>query len=158
MLRLATIFIVLGLLAACSINPFRGSSGARVVGESQYCGTSSQDSDAHYFADSSVFEDWLDYRSISEFKPSMAVNGGIIIVEMGQRPTGGYSIKLDRSKTKVQGNTLTLSMEWKAPRLDAAVSQALIASCVAIRPPAGNYSRIRVVDQLGNVRGEAAVR
>jgi len=158
MTRLLTTTVLLLLIAGCSINPFRGASGAQVIGESEYCGTSSQDSAAQYFADASSFGDWIDYRSVSEFKPSMAVNGGVIIVEMGQRPTGGYNIKRDRKQTKVVGDTLTLSMVWNAPRLDAAVSQALIASCVAIRPPKGNYSHIRVVDQLGNVRGETVVR
>ncbi|MES1926940.1 protease complex subunit PrcB family protein [Salinisphaera sp. T31B1] len=158
MTRLLITTVLLTLIAGCSLNPFRGASGAQVIGESQYCGTASQDSAAHYFADASSFGDWIDYRSISEFKPSMAVNGGVIVVEMGQRPTGGYNIKLDRKDTKIANDTLTLSMVWNAPRLDAAVSQALIASCVAIRPPKGNYSRVRVVDQLGNLRGQASVR
>jgi len=158
MTRLLLPICLLLLVTGCAVNPFRGASGAQVIGESQYCGTSSQDSAAQYFGDASTFGDWLAYRSISEFKPSMAVNGGVIVVEMGQRPTGGYNIKLDRKNTKIQNDTLTLAMEWNAPRLDAAVSQALIASCVAIRPPKGDYSHIRVVDQLGNLRGEAAIR
>lgn len=157
MTRLLMTTGLLLLITGCSINPFRGASGAQMIGESEYCGTSSQDSAAHYFANASSFGDWIEYRSINEFKPSMAVNGGVVIVEMGQRPTGGYNIKLDRKQTKVVGDTLTLSMKWNAPRLDAAVGQALIASCVAIRPPKGDYRQIQVVDQLGNVRGQASL-
>lgn len=158
MMRLLVTAAVLTMLAACSLGSTRGAQSAAVTGESQYCGTSSQDSQVHYFADVGAFSDWIEYRSISDFEPALAADGGAIVVEMGQRPTGGYNIKLDRSKTAIENGTLTLGLTWNAPRLDAAVSQALIASCVVIRPPQGEYSRIRAVDQLGNLRGQTSLR
>lgn len=159
MFRVFLLGTVMCLLAACSLNPMRGGGqNVKIVGESDYCGTSSQDSNALYFADADAFGDWIAYRSITEFKPSMARDNGVLVVEMGQRPTGGYNIKVDRGKTHIDNGTLTLGMEWNAPRLDAAVSQALIASCVAIEPPKGEYQRVQVVDQLGNVRGTARIR
>ena len=145
------------VLAGCALGPGRGGPSAKVIGESQYCGTTSQDSNALYFGNPTEFGNWIDYRSISEFSPSMVAPNGVIVVEMGQRPTGGYSVTLDKNKTAIENDTLTIGMDWKAPRLDAAVSQALIASCVAIRPPAGEYDKVRVVDQLGNLRGEANI-
>ena len=150
--------LLLLVLAGCALGPGRGGTRVDVIGESQYCGTTSQDSDALYFADANAFGNWIDYRSINEFNPGMASPNGVIVVEMGQRPTGGYSVKLDKSRTAIKDDTLTIGMEWNAPRLDAAVSQALIASCVALRPPKGDYSEIRVVDQIDNLRGEASVR
>lgn len=155
MIRFAISVFVVALLAACSLNPLRGGDGARVVGDSLYCGTSSQDSETHYFPDRNTFEDWLEYRNIKDFDASLASNSGILVVELGQRPTSGYNIRLERDKTTVDDDTLKLAMTWDAPRLDAAVGQALTAPCVAIRLPQGEYSRIQVVDQLGNVRGTA---
>lgn len=157
MMRLAVMVVATGMLAACSLNPLHSGDQAEVIDKGTYCGTTSQDSAAHYFATPQALGDWLDYRSITEIKPAIAADGGVIIVEMGQRPTGGYKIELDDSKTKIENDTLTLGMVWSAPRLDAAVSQALIAPCVAIKPPAGQYDRVRIVDQLGNPRGEAKI-
>ena len=154
MYRLLLLSLLLPILAACALGPGRGGAKARVVGESQYCGTASQDSNVLYFPDAATFGDWIDYRGINEFEPDMAKRNGVVVVEMGQRPTGGYNIRLDNDKTAIEGNTLTLGMAWNAPRLDAAVSQALIASCVAIRPPQGSYKTVRVVDQLGKSRGQ----
>ena len=158
MYRLLFSGLALMALAACAMGPSHGGPQAKVIGESQYCGTASQDSNVLYFPDASAFGDWVDYRGINEFDADMASGNGVVIVEMGQRPTGGYNVRLDNSKTAIENGTLTIGMEWNAPRLDAAVSQALIASCVALRPPKGDYSKIRVVDQIDNLRGEASVR
>jgi len=157
MMRLLGAACIVALLAACSLSPTRKGQDARIVDESQYCGTSSQNSEVHYFADRDTFDDWLKYRSIKTFDPALARNGGVIIVDMGQRPTGGYNLKLNRDKSTIKNGTLTLNMTWNAPRLDAAVSQALIAQCVAIKPPTGEYNRVEVVDQLGNPRGQASL-
>jgi len=155
--RLLLLTLLLPVMAACAMGPSRGGVQAKVLGESQYCGTASQDSGALYFADADEFGDWINYRGVNDFNPQMANGNGIVVVEMGQRPTGGYNIKLDNASTAIKGDTLTIGMKWNAPRLHAAVSQALIASCVAIRPPQGEYNRIRVVDQLSNLRGQASV-
>jgi hypothetical protein len=157
MTRSLFLSLLLFALAGCALGPGRGGPKVDVIGESQYCGTTSQDSNALYFANANAFGNWIDYRRIGEFQPGMASPDGVIVVEMGQRPTGGYSVALDKSRTAIENDTLTIGMEWKAPRLEAAVSQALIASCVAIRPPAGEYDTVRVVDQLGNLRGEARI-
>lgn len=157
MYRLLLLSLLLPILAACAAGPGRGVQ-AQVVGESQYCGTASQDSSVRYFPDADAFGNWIDYRNTHDFNAGMAQGNGVVVVEMGQRPTGGYNIRLDNNETTIEDNTLTLGMTWNAPRLDAAVSQALIASCVAIRPPQGEYDTIRVVDQLGDLRGQARVK
>ncbi|WP_353108420.1 protease complex subunit PrcB family protein [Salinisphaera dokdonensis] len=157
MYRLLFSSVLLVTLAACAMGPGRGGPQAKVIGESQYCGTASQDSNVLYFADASAFGDWIDYRGINEFDADMASGNGLVVIEMGQRPTGGYNVQLDKSRTAIENGTLTIGMEWNAPRLDAAVSQALIASCVAVRPPQGDYDTVRVIDQLGKARGETRV-
>ncbi|WP_423823862.1 protease complex subunit PrcB family protein [Salinisphaera sp. SPP-AMP-43] len=110
----------------------------------------------HYFADANDFENWVEYRNISGFDADLA-RDGVLIVEMGQRPTGGYKLILDREKTNIDNNTLNLVMDWHAPRLDAAVGQALTSQCVALNLPKGQYQTVRVVDQLGNLRGRVDV-
>lgn len=146
---------MVALLAGCSTLHLGGGGppGLKIVGNSTYCGTASQASEVHYFATPDAYQNWIDYRNVNGLDAEGAKKRGVVVVEMGQRPTGGYKLKLNRGKTKIQDNTLTLAMDWHAPRLDAAVSQAMITQCLAIRPPRGSYNEIRVVDQIDNSRG-----
>lgn len=146
---------MVAMLAGCSTLHLGGGGppGLKIVGKSTYCGTASQASEVHYFATPDDYQNWIDYRNVKGLNAKGAKERGVVVVEMGQRPTGGYKLKLNGRKTKIKGDTLNLVMDWHAPRLDAAVSQAMITQCVAIRPPVGNYDQIRVVDQIGNSRG-----
>lgn len=152
-MRISVMLIAVLAAAGCSVLHLgQSASGVTVVGKSTYCGTPSQAAEVHYFADADAFQNWIDYRNVSGFNAKMAKKG-LLIVEMGQRPTGGYHLKLDGDKTGIKGDVLDVGMDWHAPRLDAAVSQALIGQCVALQLPQGSYRSIKVVDQLGNVRG-----
>ncbi|MGB7755391.1 MAG: protease complex subunit PrcB family protein [Salinisphaera sp.] len=156
-MRLGLLVIASVTIAGCSALHLGGNaSGVSVVGKSTYCGTPSQASEVHYFADPDAFQNWIGYRNVSGFSPKMARNG-VLIVEMGQRPTGGYDIRLNGKKTGIKNNILTIGMDWHAPRLDAAVSQAMISQCVALHLPQGQYQKVRVVDQLGNLRGSVNI-
>lgn len=157
-MRLGLLMIASVVIAGCSaLHLGQSTSGVTVVGDSTYCGTPSQASEVHYFADPEAFQNWIDYRNVSGFDREMARNG-VLIVEMGQRPTGGYHISLEGKNTGIKNNVLTIAMNWHAPRLDAAVSQALISQCVALNLPPGQYRKVNVVDQLGNSRGAVSVQ
>jgi hypothetical protein len=159
MKRLLVLSLGLPWLAACSLNPMHANADqARVLAKSDYCGTSSQTAAVHYFGDGESFGNWASQRGITEFDGQGIPASGVAVVEMGQRPTGGYNIRLDEENTGADGDTFTLRVRWEAPRLDAAVSQALIAPCLLIQPPPGDYRRIQLVDQLGNTRATARVR
>lgn len=154
-IRLAMCLILVAL-TACSLNPLRRGD-ARVVERSVYCGTTSQQSAAHYFANEPDFAEWIEYRGIMAFDADSIADNGAIVVEMGQRPTGGYDIELMPEATRVENGTLKLGVKWTAPPHYAAISQALTAPCMVITPPKGDYARIVVVDQLGHTRGTARV-
>jgi len=147
---------VVVLLAGCSALHLGagGPPGMKVVGKSNYCGTASQASEVHYFANVDDYQDWIDYRDINDLNAKGAQDRGVVLVEMGQRPTGGYNLRLLSRKTKIKGDTLDMVVDWHAPRLDAAVSQAMSTQCIAVRLPQGSYSNVRVTDQIGNQRGE----
>lgn len=143
-------------LAGCSfmgLNP----GAANVVDRGVYCGTTSQQSAVHYFATQAELARWIDYRGIRAFDADAAADGGVIVVEMGQRMTGGYDMELMPDVTHIEGNTLYLGVRWTAPPHYAAISQALTAPCMVVEPPQGHYDRVVVIDQLGNVRGTAKI-
>ena len=136
--------------------PFTGSRNAtRIVDKALYCGTPSQESEVQYFPDKNAYQNWIDYRQIDGFNAADARQRGILVFEMGQRQTSGFKIKLDPAQTGISKShdTLIVRVDTIAPRQDAAVGQAMTTPCVAIRPAAGSYERIKVVDRLGNTRG-----
>lgn len=95
----------------------------------------------------------MSYRDIGHWHENVPTRG-LVVVEMGQRPTGGYKLTLNRDETRLADNTLIIGMNWHAPRLDAAVSQAMTTQCVAIALPSSSYQNVRIVDQLGQIRGQ----
>lgn len=156
LIQSATVALCAVMLAGCSIIPF--SSGiANVVDRGVYCGTTSQQSAVHYFATKAELARWIDYRGIRAFDADAAAAGGVIVVEMGQRMTGGYEMTLMPDVTHIEGNTLYLGVKWTAPPHYAAISQALTAPCMVIEPPKGQYNQVVVIDQLGNKRGKAEI-
>src|SRR5699024_10018923 len=148
--------IAMAALAGCSFIGFH-PGGPNVVDSAVYCGTTSQQSAVHYFAPEADLSRWIDYRGIREFDADAAADGGAIVVEMGQRMTGGYEMELLPESTHIEGDTLYLGMAWTAPPHYAAISQALTAPCMVIEPPEGQYDRVVVIDQLGNTRGTARI-
>src|SRR5699024_6128049 len=87
-MRWSIIAFMTVLLAACSLNPLRwGDHG--VVARGVYCGTTSQASEAHYFATRDALAEWIDHRDILAFDAGVMTDRGAIVIEMGQRPTGG---------------------------------------------------------------------
>lgn len=143
-------------LAGCSFVGFN-PHGANVVDSAAYCGTTSQKAAVHYFATQAQLARWIDYRGIDGFDAGAAASGGVIVVEMGQRMTGGYTMETLPEATRIEGNTLYLGIAWLAPPEYAAISQAMTSPCMVITPPPGDYDRVVVVDQLDNVRGSAPI-
>src|SRR5699024_502456 len=91
--RCAGMGIAMAALAGCSFIGFH-PGGPNVVDSAVYCGTTSQQSAVHYFANEAALARWIDYRGIREFDADAAADGGAIVVEMGQRMTGGYEMEM----------------------------------------------------------------
>ena len=144
-------------LSACSVlGVGANTAGVKIVGKQQYCGTPSQSSEIHYFASQAAFDNWVQYRDVGDWQETVS-SPGLVVVEMGQRPTGGYKLHLDPNQTGLEDDVLKIGFDWRAPRLDAAVSQALTSQCVAVALPTGTYKKVEVLDQLGNKRGSFSV-
>lgn len=156
--RLIMISVCACTLTACATFGFGGNqAGVRIVGKQKYCGSASQSSEVHYFASQAGFDNWVDFRDLGNWHETVRTPG-LMIVEMGQRPTGGYKLTLDNKQTQLKDNVLTVGFNWNAPRLDAAVSQAMTTQCVAVALPKSNYKQVKVLDQLGNARGSFEVQ
>lgn len=77
---------------------------------------------------------------------------GVLLIAMGQQTTGGYGLSLSGTTATVQDGVLTMRVEWREPRPGYAQTQVMTSPCLVVKLPEGAFSRIRVVDQAGQVR------
>jgi hypothetical protein len=77
---------------------------------------------------------------------------GILIVAMGQKPTGGYGLELNREFAVISNDTAVLKVSWIDPPKGAILPQIITSPCLAIILPRGPYSQIQLLDQDANLR------
>ncbi|GAA5448380.1 protease complex subunit PrcB family protein [Deinococcus depolymerans] len=76
-----------------------------------------------------------------------ALNGSTLVgVFLGQRATGGYSVRV--TGASVSGGTLTLAVQVKAPAPNSFTTQAITSPWAIVRVP-GSFTRVNVVDENG---------
>jgi protease stability complex PrcB-like protein len=66
----------------------------------------------------------------------------LLIVALGEKPTGGYSVAL--AEAVEEGPVLSLTMELREPGKDSMVAQVITTPCAVIAIPAVDWSEIRV--------------
>ncbi len=81
----------------------------------------------------------------------------VVIVGLGQKPSGGYAVTLSPEGVQRSGDKLLVHVRVEEPAPDAFVSQALTAPCVAIKVPRVQVQTLRALDQNGQIIAEAAV-
>ena len=72
---------------------------------------------------------------------------GILIVAMGQKPTGGYGLELNREFAVISDDTAVLRVSWIDPPKGAILPQIITSPCLVIILPKGPYSQIQLLDQ-----------
>jgi hypothetical protein len=76
----------------------------------------------------------------------------IVRVNMGQKPSGGYALRLISEQVEVSSDTARVSLQWLQPKPGTAQIQALTYPCLYLQVAKGNYTRLEIVDQEGAVR------
>ena len=77
---------------------------------------------------------------------------GVLLVAMGQKPTGGYGLDLNREFAVVSDDMAVLSVSWIDPPKGAILPQIITSPCLAIILPLGSYSQIHLLDQDEQLR------
>lgn len=75
-----------------------------------------------------------------------------VLIEMGQRPTGGYGLELREPHAVLANGTVTVPINWREPAEDAVVTQALTSPCLLLTLPRREFETIKAVDQHGHTR------
>jgi len=83
---------------------------------------------------------------------------GIVIVAMGQKPTGGYRLELNRESAVITDDAAVLRVTWIDPPKDAILPQIITSPCLAIILPKGPYSQIHLLDQDARLRLQLPIK
>ena len=77
---------------------------------------------------------------------------GTLMVTMGQKPTGGYGLELNREFAVISDDTAVVSVSWIDPPADAIVPLVITRPCLMLILPKGPYSQIQLLDQDAHLR------
>ncbi len=71
----------------------------------------------------------------------------LLVINMGQKPTGGYTLKLLSKNIQFEGNEANLKVHWQAPAKGMLVTQALTPFCLTLEIPKIRYKTLYIIDQ-----------
>jgi hypothetical protein len=71
---------------------------------------------------------------------------------MGQKPTGGYELDLNREFAVISEDTAVLRVSWVDPPKGAILPQIITSPCLATILPKGPFSQIHLLDQNAQLR------
>lgn len=123
----------------------------RELGRAPQCGTESEKAVATVFTDANELRQWQDQRGIKLIDGDAVPAGPYAVVEMGQRPTGGYGLAISR-KAGIRRDLVVLKGTFISPEPGSNVAQAITSPCVLVGLPAGFNRGVVVFDQAGNIQ------
>jgi PrcB C-terminal len=122
----------------------------REVARSLYCNTPAEASQAVLLPEPQAVLDWQAARGIALAGSESLAQAPHAIVEMGLRPTGGYSLAVARAAV-LRGERVVLQATFFTPAPGSMRTQAVSTPCVLVQLPAGRYSEVEVQDPTGHV-------
>jgi len=75
----------------------------------------------------------------------------ILLIEMGQKPTGGYSLEFVPEATFVADDIFHIGLQWTEPESESMVTQVLTSPTLLLTMEKGDYSSVEILDQHGKV-------
>lgn len=123
----------------------------RELGRSTQCGTTGDKAVATVFTDATELRQWQDQRGIKLVDGDAVPAGPYAVVEMGQRPTGGYGIAISR-KAGIRRDLVVLKGTFIAPADNSALPQVVTSPCVLVGLPSGFNRGVVVFDQSGAIQ------
>ncbi len=151
---IATSVLITGsMVAGCAVNQAETASGAplaRQITQSAHCGLSAP---GHLYLNSKDQIHQLEAlpgRNLS-LDPLRTIDFSqehIVLVALGQKPTGGFSVTL--AGAHLSGSELELSVRTREPAPGAMVTQALTTPCAVIAVAANGWDKVRITQAERN--------
>lgn len=141
-----------GLVAACQGMPAGGDTSspeARMIWQSGQCGARSAGS--RWIGDPAALERAVRASgpaSPDADEPDMPSpdfeRRRVLLVALGERPTAGYGIGLERETLEIQGDTAVLRVAVTRPPADSMQAQVITAPCMLVTVEPADYSTLAV--------------
>lgn len=149
---------MLAALAGCAGGPGgAGTVPARAILADLHCGGDSPG--VRRLADAAQWEALL--RRIARRRPGPPEPGAgapdfsresVLVIEMGRRPTLGYSISLAEREARLRDGRLEIRVAWEEPAPGMLQGQMLTSPCLVVGVPAEARAEIVVLDVQGQER------
>jgi hypothetical protein len=68
----------------------------------------------------------------------------VLVLEMGYRPTAGYSLSINKEKIRVENKEAIVTAQWDEPPEDSMQAQVITSPCAIFTLPKGDYSKVTV--------------
>lgn len=136
------------VLAACCGLPPRAVLEARELARSPYCNTPGAAAQVLLLPDARAVRDWQAARGVALVPMESVAPAPHAVVEMGQRPTGGYGVSVSPQATQ-DGERVVLRAAFTAPPPDSLRTQALSSPCALVQLPEGRWAGVEVRDAAG---------
>ncbi len=90
-----------------------------------------------------------------ELRPYSLDSENLYLLEMGQRPTAGYTVNLAGAEATIENSRATVEMVWGKPAKGGFVAQVVTSPCLVFALPKGRYDTVSVVDAQGHIRASS---
>jgi len=146
------------MLAGCTTDlgwmlRFSGETPVEVreLARSAQCGTPSEKSVVTVLADVGDLRKWQEQRGIQLVDNDAAPAGPYAVVEIGQRPSGGYGLAISR-KASIRRDLVVLKGTFITPAADSVSAQVVTSPCVLVGLPSGFNRGVVVFNQAGEIQ------
>jgi len=83
---------------------------------------------------------------------------GLLFLEMGQKPSGGYAINFEALKTQVDNGQLVVHLSWDVPAQGMTVTQVITSPFLLLKIKHADINSILVLDQNNQSLFEVPVK
>jgi len=160
--------ILLGLLSGCWFTQQESAGNSSIPAEVLRSGVNGartiHDSSALWISSRAVLEHVYTVLNNHQLKNSKTLPNidfdkyGVLFLEMGQRPTGGYSIDLTPSLSRVIDKQAVINISWNTPLEGLLLTQAVTSPFLLLKIYRADIISILVVDQNEQPLFEIPVR
>ncbi|KPP99861.1 MAG: PrcB C-terminal [Marinobacter sp. HL-58] len=146
-MHITALALAITVVAGCAVNRSATADGAplaRQVTESDHCGLTAP---GLVYINNAAELDRLEQLpsgnlSMNQLRALDLQKEHLLLVGLGQKPTGGYGLTLESAE--IVDDVLELSLKAREPAEDAMVSQALTTPCAVIAISPDDWKQLRV--------------
>ncbi len=160
--------VLLGLLSGCWLTQHESiganSDPAELLHKGVYGSRTLYDASASWVTNPIALENTYAALNKRQLKDAVVLPNidfekyGVLFLEMGQRPTGGYTIDFSPSLSRVIDKQAIIKISWNMPQEGLLLTQAVTSPFILIKVDRANITSIIVVDQNEKLLFEIAIR